>query len=780
MLRKDDLGQYASAVVVVSVSSVFRIYVHVPFIITHNYALPYKKTFVRVLFSSFEFRDTLERSKVKLRSGFRTAGHTPHMAGSARFAWRFFRGAWGSQPKGRRAQQTSGLRHAASRVGASLGALGAAAAAAVASEAESDQSELKTFSLAEVARHNGRGEDCWIVIDGRVYDVTSFLDKHPGTKRVLLSVGGTDASKQFHQLHGPDILPEHGAPLLIGEIPLSERTAPSPVSPPPPTGPGPLRSVVADYVVVGAGSAGCLVARRLSSRGHSVLLVEAGDAVRAGNKEADVVFDPMKYGASFATRLNWGLGTVPQPACADRRIRCTRGRGVGGTSLVNGMLYNRGAREIFDEWAALGAAGWSASQVLPYFMRHEQNSRGLDAKGHGVGGEVRVSDIPDDQLSPIARAFHWACQQAGFEPNPDQNSLLAPQDGVQIYQCFIRDSDGQRVTASRAFLPNDQGAAKDGTPLTVAPNSLVKRVRLCTDVRGGSGPVATGVCIETDSGEAVEAVARREVVLCAGVIGSPQLLMLSGLGPRDHLESVGVETAVDLSGVGSNLVDHPRVACRWESRLKRLDPTGFFSHVEGNLYAHSPHNTGPPDIQIQQDHVRTNEDLLTDPPTSTGFNLKPHCVRPRSRGTVRLRDANPRSKPLIDPAYLSDPEGADLTCLVEGVKTCRRVVAQKAFRRVRGREILPGPDVETDEQIAAWVRENVDTGYHPVGTCKMGAVGDPSAVVGPDLRVRGVNNLRVVDASVMPVIPNGNTQAATFMIAEKGAALMLADSECQG
>mmetsp|Transcript_6090 Transcript_6090/g.7464 ORF Transcript_6090/g.7464 Transcript_6090/m.7464 type:complete len:214 (-) Transcript_6090:40-681(-) len=201
----------------------------------------------------------------------------------------------------------------------------------------------------------------------------------------------------------------------------------------------------------------------------------------------------------------------------------------------------------------------------------------------------------------------------------------------------------------------------------------------------------------------------------------------------------------------------------------------LFSHVEANLYASSRNSTGPPDIQIQQDHVRSNADLLLEPPVSTGFNLKPHAVTPKSRGTIRLRSINAKDKPLIDPKYLSDRR--DLDSIVEGIKICRKVVSQKAFEGIRGEELQPGKDVSTDKELEDWVRANVDTGYHPVGTCKMGSRHDPMSVVNPELKVHNVENLRVIDASVMPIIPNGNTQAATFMIAEKGAEMILAHAQ---
>jgi len=620
-------------------------------------------------------------------------------------------------------------------------------------------------TMEEVARHD-KEDDCWIVINGKVYDVTDWLEKHPGTKYPILDAAGTDATEIFEHLHGVDILPKFGTPYLIGSVEEKsyaeskrrkrERDADTDISRELP------ENHIVDFVVVGAGSAGCLVANRLSSAGHSVLLLEAGDSLTEDLTEN--VSDPMKYGAAFATTLNWGFATIEQKFAGNRHIRCTRGRGVGGTSLVNGMLFNRGAKEIYNAWEKLGAFGWSADDMLKYFKKYEDNSRGSSLT-HGSGGNVRVSDIPAAQLSPIATMFHNACVMAGFPANPDQNSLIGPQYGVQIYQCYIRDDNGHRVTASRAFLRD-----AEELPLTIRPNSYVSEIQLSTS-DSSCKHNAFGVKFLDKNGKEYQAFAKHEVIISGGVINSPQILMLSGIGPSQHLKKVGIKPKVDLPGVGENLVDHPRVACKWASKLKGLNPMDCFSHVEANLYAHSPWNVGPPDIQIQQDHVRTNSDLLLDPPVSTGFNLKPHCVVPYSRGQVRLKSKNPRDKPLIDPKYLSDKR--DLECIVEGIKICRKVVDQKAFDGIRGEELQPGPKIQSDEELRDWVIANVDTGYHPVGTCRIGNKQDSLAVVDPELKVFGVSNLRVVDASVMPVIPNGNTQAATFAVAEKASEMIL-------
>ena len=394
---------------------------------------------------------------------------------------------------------------------------------------------------------------------------------------------------------------------------------------------------------------------------------------------------------------------------------------------------------------------------------------------------------------------YQAAQQAGHKANSDQNSLAPThtQLGVQVYQCFVdeRVGDGRRVTASRAFLP--QGVETfvnnpEAGELTMHTRCTAAQIVLES---GAAGPRARGVRFLTSEGDPATATARNEVVLTAGVIGSPHLLLLSGIGPQTafrpplELDPAGEggwqwpQCAVALESVGKHLVDHPRVACRWASVADGIDLSSCYSHVEGCLYARSARAVraaerglaldAVPDIQIQQDHVRTNDDMLAEPPLSTGFNLKPHVAQPRSEGTVSLLSADPRAKPRIDPCYLSDSGGADLQCLVEGITAARRVVAQRAFDFCRGEELLPGKDVQSQQQLEAWVGANVDTGYHPVGTCRM-AEGAADGVVDGALRVHGVSGLRVADASVFPHIPNGNTQAATFMVAERAAEMILA------
>ena len=438
----------------------------------------------------------------------------------------------------------------------------------------------RMYTREEVARH-ATADDCWIVIGDRIYDVSAWLDRHPGRPAPILALAGMDATAQFRHFHSKEVFTQYAGEFEIGEVVGGALAVEDNAAARWHEG----TTEVFDYVVVGAGSAGCLMTRRLCQAGFSVCLLEAGGTIAEDSNSS--VNDPMKYGASFGTTLNWGHATVAQPGAGGRHIRCTRGRGVGGCSLVNGMLYNRGAREIYDigwgqsspdsEWP------WNAERCLPYFKAHEDNSRG-SSKWHGSGGEVRISDIPEQALSPIAKAFHTAAQQAGHDSNPDQNSLAevdasAPlaaaggaQLGVQIFQCFVdeRIGDGRRMTASRAFLPQGEetnfgSPESDGgragelalrshcTAAEIVLDELEQSTEISGGGNGGGGGCdssrhdrgvpgcrrARGVRYLMGNGAPATATARREVVVCAGVIGSPHLLLLSGIGPRSAFERPG-------------------------------------------------------------------------------------------------------------------------------------------------------------------------------------------------------------------------------------------------
>jgi choline dehydrogenase len=516
-----------------------------------------------------------------------------------------------------------------------------------------------------------------------------------------------------------------------------------------------------DYVIVGAGSAGCVLAARLSEDPATrVLLLEAGGAT--GPRELAI---PVAFSRVFRTACDWAYETEPEPALDGRRLYWPRGKVVGGSSALNAMIYIRGHREDYDRWEKLGNAGWSFSEVLPYFRRAEDQQRGA-CDYHGAGGPLRVSDLRT--VNPLSRAFLAAGAELGMPANADFNG--PDQLGVGLYQ--VTQRYGRRESAATAYL----------RPARHRPNLVVR-----------AGAHATRVLLERGRAVGVEYVgggrrararAEREVVLCGGSVGSPQLLMLSGVGPADHLRGLGIVVACDLPGVGQNLQDHVAVAVAFECRR----PVTLLNAERGrSLLAYLLFRRGPltsnvaeagafvstrpearvPDLQFHFGPAWFVEHGFGNPP-GHGFTLGPTLLRPQSRGSIRLRSADPLAPPAIHANYLT--QSADVAPLVAGVRLSRRLAATRAFAEFRGPETLPGAAVTDDAGLAAYLRARAETLYHPVGTCRMGA--DATAVVDPRLRVRGVEGLRVVDASVMPLIPGGNTNAPTIMIAEKAADLI--------
>ena len=516
-----------------------------------------------------------------------------------------------------------------------------------------------------------------------------------------------------------------------------------------------------DYVLVGAGSAGCVLANRLTEDpAVSVLLLEAG-----GPDTRAEIHIPAAFSKLFQSDVDWNYTTAPQAHMGGRALYWPRGKTLGGSSSINAMIYIRGNAADYDGWAALGCEGWGYADVLPYFKRSEDNSRGAGAY-HGAGGPLRV-ERPRDAHA-VMQAFIEAAGEAGYPETDDFNG--ADQEGAGLYD--LTQKRGRRHSAAAAFLK----PAMKRPNLTVWTHAHARRVT----VEDGR---ATGVELDRDD-ETLTVTARREVVLCGGAINTPQLLMLSGIGPAAHLAAMGVEVVADRAGVGQNLQDHLITGLR--TRLPRggslIDAEGLFnvakyllfrrgmltSNVaEAGLFLSTRPGEPAPDVQF---HVAPalfeNHGLV--PPSEHGFSLGPTLVRPRSRGEIRLASKDPYDHPTIDPNYLADP--ADAESLVAGLRIAREIVRQPALAPFRGTEIDPGADITTDAGLLDFVRETSETLYHPVGTCRMGA--DGASVVDPELRVRGVRGLRVVDASVMPTIPNGNTNAATLMIAEKAADLI--------
>lgn len=522
-----------------------------------------------------------------------------------------------------------------------------------------------------------------------------------------------------------------------------------------------------DYVIIGAGSAGCVLANRLTEDPQvKVLLLEAG-----GKDSSILVKMPAGVGALISKQgtYNWGFWTEAEPNLEDRKLWWPRGKGWGGSSSINGMIYIRGHARDYDQWRQMGLQGWSYRDVLPYFKRSESLEGGGDA-WHGGDGPLKVSKASTP--NPIYSATVEAGRQAGFKVTSDFNGFQ--QEGWGPYQLTIHD--GQRWSAARGYLH----PALSRSNLTCITGARTSKIV----IENGR---ATGVeYIDAKSGEKRVVHADKEVLLSAGAVQSPQILQLSGIGDPEELGKFGIPVVKALKGVGANLQDHLDVCMSWEcpqpitahSLRKGLIKTlaigmnymffgkglGRQQFLESGAFLKSRPDLDRPDLQvhtvaaIMQDHGKVAV-------PKDGFTFHICQLRPESRGRVGLRSANPSDDPVIFANYLATEE--DRRALREGVRMMRKVAAQSALDPYRTQELFPGKDVETDEQIDAWIRKHAETIYHPVGTCKMGADGDEMAVVDGELKVRGIEGLRVVDASVMPTLVGGNTNAPTIMIAEK-------------
>lgn len=522
-----------------------------------------------------------------------------------------------------------------------------------------------------------------------------------------------------------------------------------------------------DYVIIGGGSAGCVLAARLSEDPAArVCLLEAGGA----NKEL-MVRMPAGVGGLIRAKgkHNWGFWTEPEPHLDNRRLWWPRGRGLGGSSSINGMVYTRGHPQDYDEWRQMGLAGWSWDDVLPYFRRLEGHHRG-DCEGlHGAAGPLRISGGESD--SPFHDALIAAGQQAGYPVTPDFNG--AEQEGFGRYDLTI--NDGRRWSTAAAYL---------------RPVLARRNLTVVTDARTTRIVVARGrvTAIEIARGKAAERIdVAGEAILCAGAVQSPHILQLSGIGDPERLASAGIASVHALPGVGENLQDHLDVIMNWRSRglvtaysatkglgmlktglsyLFRGAGLGRQQFLESGAFVRSREGLSRPDVQIHgvlaimRDHGKTR--IAED-----GFSLHLCQLRPESRGRVVAASADAMADPLIYANYLAAPE--DRRVMRECVKIGRDVASQAALDPYRADEIFPGAAVRSDAEIDAWVRAAAETIYHPVGTCKMGTDGDPLAVVDAQLKVRGIAGLRVVDASVMPTLVGSNTNAPTIMIAEKAA-----------
>jgi choline dehydrogenase len=505
-----------------------------------------------------------------------------------------------------------------------------------------------------------------------------------------------------------------------------------------------VREASYDVVVVGSGSAGCVIARRLVDAGVRVCVLEAG-----GPDDNPAIHDPARLMELQGSPDDWDYATVPQPGCGGRELHLPRGKVLGGSSAVNGMIYIRGHRLDYDLWAYLGNAGWGYEDVLPLFRRSEDFDGG-ESRYHGVGGElhVRAGYEPHPLLADVVAA----AQEAGVPFNPDHNG--AELDGVGFTQLMVKD--GRRQSQWVAFL----GPVADAANLTVLSRAYARRLLF-------EGGRCVGVEIGRDGG--VERVrAEHEVIVCAGTLESPKLLQLSGIGEGEALRSLGIDVVVDLPGVGENLHDHSLVPLIWSSPRSVPPTLPGTQPLHAHLFARSGPGLAVPDLQPLFWHIPLYFPGMSGP--QDGFTLMSGLIRPAGRGSVTLRSADPDDRPLVDPGFLAC--AADVDALEVGVELCREIAAAPALADWRGEELYPGPGVRASSAVREWIRETLTTYQHVAGTCKMGI--DALAVVDPELRVYGVDGLRVADASIMPAITSGNTHAPTTMIGERAADLVAA------
>ena len=525
---------------------------------------------------------------------------------------------------------------------------------------------------------------------------------------------------------------------------------------------------VFDYIIVGAGSAGSVLADRLSADGqYRVLVLEYG-----GKDNSVYIQMPTAFSIPLnKPKFDWGLYTEPEAGLNGKKVHQARGKVIGGSSSINGMAYVRGCAGDYEEWVEQGAIGWSYEEVLPYFRRAEDCIYGSDDY-RNAGGPLGVCN-GNNMKNPLYRAFIKAGQEAGYGETEDYNGYR--QEGFCRMDMTVRD--GRRCSTANAYLK----PALDRENLVLRMHALTTRILL-------EGKRATGVEYR-QGGQLIKVQARREVILSASAFNSPKLLMLSGIGPADHLREMGIDVIHDLPGVGKNLHDHLEVwiqhSCKQKITLNSwLNPFGqaligarwlFFksglgatNHFESNGYIRSRAGLKYPDLQF---HFLAGAIAYDGSSSAEGHGFQAHlgANKPKSRGWVKLASNDPEAPPKIWFNYLQEEE--DRQAYRAGIRLTREIFSQSAFDAYRGQELMPGDEVQTDAEIDAWVAENAESAYHPCGSCKMGS--GPMAVVDPECRVYGIEALRVVDSSIMPTVTNGNINAPTIMIGEKAADYIL-------
>ena len=531
-----------------------------------------------------------------------------------------------------------------------------------------------------------------------------------------------------------------------------------------------------DYIVIGAGSAGCVVANRLSADpSQRVCVLEAGPSDRPWMTALRVNTPPGNTTLLNSPQFNWGYRWTGNQRLEGRRIPCPRGRVVGGTSAVNGMVYIRGHRSDYDEWAALGNPGWCYADVLPFFKKHEHRELGA-GEYHGSGGDLNVAALRF--LNPITRAFLAAARPLQIPENTDFNG--PQQDGIGPYE--VTQKNGERHSSARAFLHPALGRNN----LKLETDARVLRINFLQRR-------AVSVTIRRHDEEST-LFARREIILSGGAINSPHLLMLSGVGPAAELQRFGIPAVHDAPGVGANLQDHPTIGIKiedlsrnafavtpwtvvpfaWSALQYALTRQGRFTSniVEAGGFVRTRTELERPDIQlILMVAARPIDQMF---PYSHSFVVGSILLRPTSRGRVELVSPDPTAAPVLHPNFLADE--AEITPLIAGIRLSRQIVHSAPFVGITGKEQLPGATVENDEALREYILSNIGTSYHPAGTCKMGPASDVNAVVDERLRVRGVTGLRVADASIMPLIVGGNTNAPAMMIGERCADFIFRES----